>query len=444
MTAKRIILTGFLLFIVTLAGAVIVLTPLARRTHAQEAEGPFLLLFSSNVSGNYDVYQRELSTGLINPLTSSTFNEIEPTLSPDGQWIAYSSDEDGDYDIYLMPIDSFSAVKLTDNTVDDRYPTWLSSGALLYASQGDAAWDWTAIPMTNGITRPAIPLTQGGQPLQPDLTELDPATLLPIVFSDDPDGNFDLFWFNLASGAFEALTTTPANEIEPAVSPDGQWVVYTSDEGGDFVLFLRSLTDGSEPVQLTESGQIARLGSWVGLDSVMYASLIDGNWDLFLIAVEDGSITRLTDDAAAEVGPDIAEGGSEVVSSGTPDATVNSDRLNIRANPGTGAAVVGVVDRDAALQVIGQLADGSWLQVVSADGIRGWAFADLLVVNIDLAGVPIVNASVVNPAQPTTAAATPVPTQSGGGGGGGENPPPQPTSPPPPPPTSGPPETPES
>ena len=40
------------------------------------------------------------------PFANASFNEADPTFSPDGRWIAYASDESGQAEIYVRPFDS--------------------------------------------------------------------------------------------------------------------------------------------------------------------------------------------------------------------------------------------------------------------------------------------------------------------------------------------------
>jgi len=48
------------------------------------------------------------------------------------------------------------------------------------------------------------------------------------------------------------LTANPAMDIEPAWSPDGQWLVFSSNRTYDFDLFIMR-ADGSGVLQLTKT-----------------------------------------------------------------------------------------------------------------------------------------------------------------------------------------------
>jgi hypothetical protein len=71
------------------------------------------------------------------------------------------------------------------------------------------------------------------------------------------------------------------------------------------------------------------------------------------------------------------------------DAVVNVDVLNFRAGPGTNYDVIGEFNQGDSLTVTGKNPEGDWLEVSTADGIEGWVFADLTVLNIDLGSVAV-------------------------------------------------------
>ena len=41
------------------------------------------------------------------------------------------------------------------------------------------------------------------------------------------------------SGTWAPLVQTPANERSPAISPDGRWLAYDSDESGRFEVYVQ-------------------------------------------------------------------------------------------------------------------------------------------------------------------------------------------------------------
>ena len=78
--------------------------------------------------------------------------------------------------------------------------------------------------------------------------------------------------------------------------------------------------------------------------------------------------------------PDVGQG---------PLAQIVVAELNVRAGPGTGYEVVGVLAQGAQVSVTGRSADNTWL-AGSMPGGTGWVFAELVAVSGDLAAVPVI------------------------------------------------------
>jgi Tol biopolymer transport system component len=59
---------------------------------------------TSNQTGarNIVAYRLEGDTAEV-PLMTSEYDEVSPSLSPDGRWLAYASRETGDWEVYVRP-----------------------------------------------------------------------------------------------------------------------------------------------------------------------------------------------------------------------------------------------------------------------------------------------------------------------------------------------------
>lgn len=63
-------------------------------------------------------------------LTNTSYNEWNPSFSPDGKWIAYVSDEGGSPDIWLRDVEGNYRARLTNNTGRyDSIPRWSPDGS---------------------------------------------------------------------------------------------------------------------------------------------------------------------------------------------------------------------------------------------------------------------------------------------------------------------------
>ena len=84
-----------------------------------------------------------------------------------------------------------------------------------------------------------------------------------IAFSSRRNGYWDLYILDLSSGKTQRVTDTPEYEGAPAWSPDGQWLAYEVYNGDNLDIFLRPLANPTDaPVQLTDDPAPDFAPSW--------------------------------------------------------------------------------------------------------------------------------------------------------------------------------------
>lgn len=72
--------------------------------------------------------------GVPEPLFQSSFDERNPTLSPDGRWLAYNSDESGNFQVYVQPFGREGRrLRISDRMTVQR-PLWIDDDTLVFAS----------------------------------------------------------------------------------------------------------------------------------------------------------------------------------------------------------------------------------------------------------------------------------------------------------------------
>jgi len=70
------------------------------------------------------------------PLVATGFGERQPTLSPDGRWLAYTSDETGIDEIYVVPFPNAAAAKWVVSASGGTEPLWSRGGRDLFFRNG--------------------------------------------------------------------------------------------------------------------------------------------------------------------------------------------------------------------------------------------------------------------------------------------------------------------
>lgn len=169
------------LFLMSVAGGGARLTshPGIDRDPAVSPDGT-LVAFTSDRSGNFDVWVLAIAGGAPVQLTSHPGFDGDPAWSPDGNRIAFTSDRGGNQDIWVVSASGGEATALTTNPARDFDATWSPDGELL-------------------------------------------------AFTSDRSGNQDLWVVRLSNRAESQVTTDPAADNQPAWAPDGDRIAFTSE-----------------------------------------------------------------------------------------------------------------------------------------------------------------------------------------------------------------------
>jgi Tol biopolymer transport system component len=261
-----------------------------------------------------DVYIMDANGNNARPLANDPALDDESDLSPDGSKVVFFSGRDGTARIYVMNSDGSDQRPITDGAGGDTSPRWSPDGARIAFSRGGSlavmnadgsdariimqsqpaesaepcragsfvgAWSpdgqrivyYSAIIRSDGQNTFWICIINAdGSDIQ--LVVGEPAGRLhaephwspdgkKIVFRDDRDGgceqttgtcNYEIYVLDLESGQQTNVTNHPSLDIEPAWSPDSQWIVFSSNrEDPNFDLYvIRS--DGTGLTRLLNDG----------------------------------------------------------------------------------------------------------------------------------------------------------------------------------------------
>ncbi len=91
-----------------------------------------------------------------------------------------------------------------------------------------------------------------------------------IVFSSSRDGNLDLWLVSRSTAALKRITDDAADDWDPGFTPDGRRILWSSNRSGHFEIWI-SEVDGTGARQLTQDG----------LDAENPVSTPDGKWIVY-------------------------------------------------------------------------------------------------------------------------------------------------------------------
>jgi serine/threonine-protein kinase len=199
------------------------------------------------------------NSGKTQPLIATPGFYSVPRISPDGQRLALLKIAGNDRVIFIYDWRRDTMSRLTFDTQQPSTPTWSPDGKHIVFglfSAGGYSLGWMRADGV-GETHYLLDSKNGAVPYSffPDGRRL--------AYNEvDPDSGYDLWTLPLdvsdpdhpKPGKPELFLRTPANERYPAVSPDGRWIAYVSDESGRYEVYVRPFPGPGGTWQISNAG----------------------------------------------------------------------------------------------------------------------------------------------------------------------------------------------
>jgi len=197
------------------------------------------------------------------PFTTLPGNENYPTFSPDGNSIAFTSDgEQGDnVDIYVKQIGNESMHRLTTDPAVELWPRWSPDGRWIAFIRTGGLY---LIPSLGGAERKITQLNNSAGILTQMPNWTPDSEWLAVSDRSSPAEPFGIWLINRETGEKRKLTAPPAVtdlDRSPAISPDGETVVFTRNSGGVDRLYLVPIA-GAEPRRFSSVEGILGTPTW--------------------------------------------------------------------------------------------------------------------------------------------------------------------------------------
>lgn len=131
-----------------------------------------------------------------------------------------------------------------------------------------------------------VTLTTEGADFDPDV---DPVGRNIVYASTRHRETSDLYLKKIGGNAITQLTDDPANDVMPAISPDGQRIAFASDRAGNWDVYLMDIR-GGKAIQITRDSTHDIHPTWSPDGSrLVYSSFgsPSGQWEMVVIDVQN-------------------------------------------------------------------------------------------------------------------------------------------------------------
>jgi Tol biopolymer transport system component len=240
--------------------------------------------------------------------TSEEVAHLRPRWSPDRRRIVFQNAERTRLDARVLDVTSGQLHWLTNDLFQDLNPVWSASGRFVYFSsnRGGGFNVWRLPVGGDGRPRGAPEQVTTGAGQDVELAASPAGDRLAVAILRQ---NADLWRLPVApdsgrvAGEPEKVVATTREESRGAWSPDGNWIAFNSDRGGDMNVWLYSLADGSTR-QLTRGRGGDYQPNWSpdGRRLAFFSSRA-GTPGIWTVEVASGRIERLSPEGCIEVNP---------------------------------------------------------------------------------------------------------------------------------------------
>jgi molecular chaperone DnaK len=270
-----------------------------------------VIAFTSVTGDNWDITLVKSDGSGLTRITANPARELLPVWSPDRRTIAYSREAIGSWELRAVSAEGGADLRITDRLAPDARAAWSPDGTKLAFVTESAASGQTDLVMFDLATRKETMLTSDAQ------VEGDPAWSpdgTSIAFWRQEGTNQDLWVVPIADAVAAAaagpsvnqpgiqITNDPANDADPAWSPDGTRIAFASQRNPDqpqtpkdWDIYVVSAKGGT-PQRLTTDPSDDQDPSWSpeGTKIAFGSKRDDPSSEIYVMNADGSNQTRVT------------------------------------------------------------------------------------------------------------------------------------------------------
>ncbi|GIK64512.1 MAG: hypothetical protein BroJett018_23060 [Chloroflexota bacterium] len=286
-------------------------------------------------------------------------DDVAPSRSPNGEWIAFASNRDGNWELYVSRTDGSELHRVTFNSVAiDTDPAWGPNNTLVFETTRDGNWELYLLDLSTGVE---MRLTDDAAA---DINPFWSPDGAKLVFQSDRSGKWQIYELNLATMETILLSDGQGEDVDPAYSAKGDRIAFRSTREGstNAIIFVMD-ANGGTPVTISDVAGDATNHTWSTDDTLIaYQSNLDGDLDVYVYDFGSGTTRQITDNVIADYAPTWVCGTNELIF--TSDVMGNPDIFETNALPIDAPAIK---VEEVALQLTDEPADDVYPQSFPAE-----------------------------------------------------------------------------
>jgi Tol biopolymer transport system component len=246
------------------------------------------IAFLSNYFGKYGIFTMNIDGTDFKRLNNDAALPNRPVFSPDSSKIAFVNWINANHEIYIMNTDGSNQIRLTNNTVDDDNPVFspddskimFESKHEIYIMNIDGSNQIRLTDSTNSDSSPVF------SPDGSKIAFVRRREGTPEL--NDKEFDSEIYIMNVDGSDQTRLTNNKTCDMAPVFAPDGSKIVYQSDPDGGYLSY-----DRNDP-----SAQL------------YYRT---GNDEISIMNVDGSNQVRLTNNITSETSPIFSPDGSKII-----------------------------------------------------------------------------------------------------------------------------------
>ena len=258
------------------------------------------ILFSSNQNGNSDIFLMDEEGNIKKQISDNPYEEWSPVWINNKE-VSFLRQIENDISIVRKDLDTNIETKIphpSNCIIDDKNIIYSNGGkAMLFVCNGNIFYKLqekeTEINLTTNLT---------GQSNYLEWVDEN-----SFLFTNNQEGNNEIYLFNLVDQSVSRLTDNLANDERGSISPDGKYLLFSSnriDSNNQEILLMNLNTREIKNISNSDGNELIARWNKNG-QTIYFGSNKDGNWEIYSYDLKTSKTKRLTNNKAFDGDPRI-------------------------------------------------------------------------------------------------------------------------------------------